>query len=391
MKPGAAFLCMILSGLTGFGAATVLVAPAPAEKAGDTRVAPSPSKPAPAEAKEEDRLTTEPVPSDSPHAEILNHAHPGSAEPLALFHKRLQQNGGGTYQTERLLRQMYKESLASSLAFLEGITDPEMRKRYASLMLYNPPPHDVPALLQWMKQQGDPDFRTDVLSLLMKHWTRQDQEAVLGAIEALPEDNRSALYAKMLKDLPASQQLASLSKIPDADRESFFATHAKKLSKRLPEESFAMMMELRPSEDRATAMTGLLRNWATKDPLRAIQSLERENDPDLATQGFRDVAFGWSSVDSYRASNWINELKPGPTRDAASSGLAEEMAGEQPDRAFEWAASIRDSELRIDTLRKVMDQWGATDSTAAAAALKNAPLTNEERSALAPRPKTETP
>lgn len=396
MKPIGALLSVLFSGLAGFGAATFSVAPTGDDGTAVPQIASSDpaSDPASGETNEENEPTepeTEPSNPNSPHADILGHAQPGSVEPLTLFQKRVQQQGGGTYQTERLLRKMYKENLASSLAFLEGIADPDLRKEYTRLMLYDPPVHDVPALLKWMKQQGDPDFRAEVLSLVMKQWTKRDQATALAAIKALPEENRSALYAKMMKDLPAHNQLETLPKIPEADRESFFITHAKKLSKRLPEEALARMLELRPSEGRDSAMTDLVRKWATRDPLRAIQSVQAQNDPNLEAQGFREVAHGWSSVDSYRASEWINELKPGPARDAASSGLAEEMTSEQPDRAFEWAASIRDPGLRVETLRQVMEQWRTTDSAAAAAALSASQLTQEEQSALAPQPKVVTP
>jgi hypothetical protein len=238
-----------------------------------------------------------------------------------------------------------------------------------------------------MEGQSDPILRSEILRNMIWSWRGFDGPAALAAIDALPEAegvDRSKLRALLMERIPVHRQLEVLDDFPLPDREAFFTTHGQTLSSEMPEGIFASIMGLPESVGRDKAMTSVLQQWAQRDPLRAVEAVSKLDAPEVEAHAFRQVAFGWSSGDSLRASQWVDSLPPGPNRDAASAGLAEELATEQPDMAFRWAESIDHVSLRRETLRQVLAAWRNDNPQAAESALRESGLNEADRQALAP-------
>lgn len=336
---------------------------------------------------------------EAQHVKLLDHPKPGGSEALALLEQfaaeRFEVIGGSrTFHKETLLRQMYQEDRDAALRFIDGVEDGEVAARLVSLMLFAPDRSEIPRLKEWMENQEDPVLRSEILRCMIWTWRSYDGHGALAAIAALPQAegiDRSKLRALVMERIPVRVQLDLMEALPLADREAFLATHGETLSRNVPEEIFAGIMNLPDSPGRQGAMSSVVRGWAARDPLRAIAAVETLNKSDEEPLILRELAYGWSSVDSLRASKWVDEIPLGPSRDAASAGLAEELAIEQPDMAFRWAERIADVDLRLESLRHVLATWRGANSQAAESALKGAQLNESDRRALAPITKPSNP
>lgn len=324
------------------------------------------------------------------HEELLAYAQPGSTDALALLREHAEarfavRGGSVTFHTESLLREMMHEDPERALEFLDGIEDRDVQDRMSSLMLFGPPREHLPLFVEWMRGQQDPNYRAKLLSLFAWTWARLDSKAVFEAINTItPEEERSGLRLGVMRHLSLSERVAVLPSFPEEDRATYFASESESLAAKVPEFLYQSLAGMKSSELRSQAVTNVLRSWATRDPFRAVAEIKKTNDLLLEVEGFREVAYGWSSVDSHRASEWVDDLDPGPSRNAASAGLAEELSGEQPDMAFQWAASITDPELRLHTLEQVLGAWRTSDPTEAEAALAGSDLSESDRRSLAP-------
>jgi hypothetical protein len=341
MKLPGAVLAIVLSGLAGFAAASFWpeskeAGPASPSSAKSSRQASESSPPPRA------RVPRERSNPEAQHVKLLDHPRPGSADALALLEEFAKERfgaygGSTTFHTEKLLRLMYEEDPEMALRFLDGIEDRDVAVRMVGLMLFAPGRSEILRLKAWMEGQSDPILRSEILRNMIWSWRGFDGPAALAAIDALPEAegvDRSKLRALLMERIPVHRQLEVLDDFPLPDREAFFTTHGQTLSSEMPEGIFASIMGLPESVGRDKAMTSVLQQWAQRDPLRAVEAVSKHAAPEVEAHAVRQVAFGWSSGDSLRASQWVDSLPPGPNRDAASAGLAEELATEQPDMAF---------------------------------------------------------
>ena len=81
------------------------------------------------------------------------------------------------------------------------------------------------------------------------------------------------------------------------------------------------------------------------------------------------------------AANWISDLPQSNARDGAIGLLVKNMP-DDPGTALAWAAGIGNGEMRIASLRSVLDDWSDYDFAAARTALTNLDLTAREKESL---------
>ena len=95
-----------------------------------------------------------------------------------------------------------------------------------------------------------------------------------------------------------------------------------------------------------------------------------------------EVAQNWIAQDQQAASQWVDTLPPSPARDSAAMQLVTVSLSQSPSTAFQWAASIGSDPIRSSQINRVVNTWALTDPTAAAAAVQNANLTDEQKTAI---------
>jgi hypothetical protein len=87
----------------------------------------------------------------------------------------------------------------------------------------------------------------------------------------------------------------------------------------------------------------------------------------------------WAKKDPVAAGEYLTDMPQSATRDNAVSSYACEVDGSDPQIAAEWAGSIQNEEMRIDTLNAVARSWVRSEPEEARAWLPNSGLPAEQQ------------
>ncbi len=305
-------------------------------------------------------------------------------EKVSALFKELEQGHVDTAgDREKAIRLLFADDPARTLAFIDGLEDRAFALELAKSIAFSPPEKETSRLARWVERQEPLSFRAEVLSSMMLSWAGRDFMAAFAAIDRLPDDaDKSSLRKKAMKYVHKRDRFAALEIQPEEDRERYIADNGKALSRDVPEDTFSLLLSHPSSSGRNHALARFVQSWATQDPYRTVQALSAIDDPTERAMAYREAVYGWSSVDSYRASDWVATLPPGLNRDAAVSGLAGELSKEQPDMAFQWGASIMDPEIRLTVLQQVVEAWKATEPRNVLNAVANSSLSVSDREVL---------
>ncbi len=93
------------------------------------------------------------------------------------------------------------------------------------------------------------------------------------------------------------------------------------------------------------------------DALKYSEGLTGANQP----VAFRESIQAWTRSDSEAASKYVNQMTPGPNRDASASALAGSISREDPASAIAWTDSIADPTVRQTTLIEVARDYRRSD------------------------------
>ncbi|NRB26692.1 MAG: hypothetical protein HRU37_03325 [Roseibacillus sp.] len=161
---------------------------------------------------------------------------------------------------------------------------------------------------------------------------------------------------------------------------------------------------------KASAFDRVADQFAREDPAAAAAWVESHADKDYAERAVREVAeeLGrenpeeavrwladlpeanqsraiyqsmerWTREDPVSAGNFLREMDPSASRDTAVRSYANEIDGSDPQMAAEWAGSIANDEIRMETLNGVAHSWIRKDPEEARAWLPNSGLSTEQQ------------
>ena len=161
---------------------------------------------------------------------------------------------------------------------------------------------------------------------------------------------------------------------------------------------------------KASAFDRVADQFAKEDPAAAAAWVESHADKDYAERAVREVAeeLGrenpeeavrwladlpeanqsraiyqsmerWTREDPVSAGNFLREMDPSASRDTAVRSYANEIDGSDPQMAAEWAGSIANDEIRMETLNGVAHSWIRKDPEEARAWLPNSGLSTEQQ------------
>ncbi len=94
------------------------------------------------------------------------------------------------------------------------------------------------------------------------------------------------------------------------------------------------------------------------------------------------ITQNWTRLDPVAASEWVQQLPPGDSRDTAAQQLSQGIQYSDPESAFVWASSIASESKREEAIRSAAQAWMWQDRPAARAAIENAPVSENVRTAL---------
>ncbi|MGC3991353.1 MAG: hypothetical protein QM796_17055 [Chthoniobacteraceae bacterium] len=138
------------------------------------------------------------------------------------------------------------------------------------------------------------------------------------------------------------------------------------------------------SFDRQQTLVSLGVSWAQRDP-RAAADFAAQLPPGVARQNMLAVALnGWATNHPDEAAQWLNQYPSDPDLDYVVRSLATspKVIDASPDQALAWANSMTDDDLRLQTLKIIVDRWMTTNYAAAKAYVQNANLPTRIQSVL---------
>ena len=152
--------------------------------------------------------------------------------------------------------------------------------------------------------------------------------------------------------------------------------------------ALAMMQSLPEGRDKELAAEGISAFMALNSPRAAWDLASGIADSRLRARAEHKVliqlGFG-SLTDPDAATQWMQSLPVGYTKDMLSEILSRQMAYIHPQAAFDIAAGIGDSDLRTTALKNVVKQWSKKDPAAATQWINRSSLPQEVKTQLLPR------
>ncbi len=231
---------------------------------------------------------------------------------------------------------------------------------------------------EWIRSlEGD---NGGLLGGLLPAWARLDPDGASAFINSISEPKLAvALKASLMGDItedydhyPEDRRMELLAKSVQESYSRHYPFRAERY-RALVER----VISLPGGEDVAG---NFAESWGRADPLSAVDWSASLTEEAQRHEAVRRSVMGWAGEDAWGASEWTAAQPAGAVRDAAAAALVHELADEEPDSAWRWAAGIGDAETRHKHEIMVFATWRGTDAAAADAALNTLPA--EEQSAI---------
>ena len=150
-------------------------------------------------------------------------------------------------------------------------------------------------------------------------------------------------------------------------REAWLATAFSVWTEHQPQTAVAAALALPNAADRDAATQAVLIRWAALDPHSLADFARNLPSEDTRRSALGSALSEWANQDLAAASVWLNQLEPSPDFDAGVAAVAtrEPLVTYRPDTAVNWAESIFDPTLRVQTLTRIVNEWARVDRVAA--------------------------
>jgi hypothetical protein len=253
---------------------------------------------------------------------------------------------------------------------------------------WRPAPSEIAQAFQTAVAAPSSSYRDHLLLGLVNDWVKLDPEGVEKAVSSLPDDGRrSDLHEQfnlaMVRFRPAD---ALRSAVEDGGRPGAIKVRdaALALARSDLPAAVNILEEIPPERvaERTSVVAVVAGRWAASAPAEAAAWAGKlAGDAETAT-AYEEIAYRWSKRDLQACGKWAEKLTPGGARDAALRAIVYEAAGKDIGKAFAWGLLVDDPALRETLLATAVSSWAADDSTAAAAAVHSAPLSDREKKVL---------
>jgi hypothetical protein len=187
---------------------------------------------------------------------------------------------------------------------------------------------DLKAALAWANQQTDPKIKSAILEGVISSWGKTDLKGALAYVETLPP-------GVLL------------------DRDRTISEIFEKNSARGYQGALAMMQSLPEGRDKDLATKGISDFMSLNHPRAAWDLASGIGDSRLRGRAeFRvEIQLSMGSLtDPDAATQWMQSLPVGDTKDRLSAVISRSMAQDHPLAAFDIAAGIGDSNLRTRSI-----------------------------------------
>ena len=105
-------------------------------------------------------------------------------------------------------------------------------------------------------------------------------------------------------------------------------------------------------------------SWSREDP-QAVFEWAEQLSGNTKAEAYEEAMETWAREDPGAAGEYLSNLAPSQARDSATEAYATRVSREDPVTAMEWAGTIGDAELQMETQIEVAQDWYRIDRTAA--------------------------
>ncbi len=155
-----------------------------------------------------------------------------------------------------------------------------------------------------------------------------------------------------------------------ATRPNWMAGAWSKWAEFQPDQAAAAAAAITDPTLRDQALHGIIGGWAEADPASLVQFMTQLPADGEKSSMVSQALQRWARVDPQAASEWLNNVAPGPEMDEGVAAVAT-MDSLKPDVAIGWAESVVDPKLRSETLVTVLRNWVTMDLPTAENYLNN--------------------
>jgi hypothetical protein len=195
----------------------------------------------------------------------------------------------------------------------------------------------------------------------------------MGFVQSLPEgegDGRekgyymSMIAGEMIEQgLDTAQSWASTVTDPKL-RSGAFTEVTRELMRDDREAAAEYIVKNGEDEAIATAANRLADSWAREDP-KAVLKWADDLSGQAKAEAYEEAVESWVRESPEEVAEFIGDLDPSPERDSAVGAFAERVANDDPVAAMEWADTISNADLKLETQIDVARDWYRDDKTAA--------------------------
>ena len=141
-------------------------------------------------------------------------------------------------------------------------------------------------------------------------------------------------------------------------------------------------LSLLSEASRVRGTESIARAWAGQTPEEAAGWVASLAPGETRNGALAAIATTWAAKDAYGAAEWVASMAPGAERDRSAGSLVFAVAERFPHEAWEWALSIGDTGERTRALTQAAKMMAARDPATARQWIETGPVTPEIRAEL---------
>ncbi len=322
--------------------------------------------------------------------ELKSRRNQGSDEQMTLFLRAWGQiDGSAAMEAVDEFRKDPRRQAQAGIAAISGWAsqDPEGAKAYLATVDNEMARGVLTQGIVSGMASTDPDAATDyVLELDQIQRTQVAQEDTSEERRQWFDRGRAYAFDRQLDTIATAQIALGMS-------------NATAWAENLPEgtikaSAFDRIADRFASEDPAAAAEWVRSHANQEYAERAVREVAEElgrEDPEQAVRWVADLPETtqsgaisqsmerWTREDPVAAGNFLQDMAPSNSRDAAVKSYANELDGSDPQMAAEWAGSIADDQMRSETLNGVARSWIRRDPEGARAWLPSSGLSGDQQ------------
>jgi hypothetical protein len=190
-----------------------------------------------------------------------------------------------SFYTSMVASEMLEDGLDSTKAWVDTITDPDLRGGALSRVAESAIREDLPGAVEWVTQYAGDESANRAVSRVASAWAEDDPRAVLTWADGLPDATKASAYGEAFEEWTRQDATAA-------------GEH---------------LSNMQASPERDAAVEEFATNVARTEPTTAIQWAETIADQEIRTEALTEVAQTWYRQDQAAATQWLE-----------TSGLPEE-------------------------------------------------------------------